>query len=110
MADEGQNINIKKAWFAPLLTPQVIIMLCTALVGAVLFIDKVKRATKEVDDLKREQVTKVPREEFAALKDQVTRQYTTQREMNDKTLREVEEIKKWIEYQKGYQQATKDKK
>lgn len=42
------------------------------------------------------------------LKEQVTRQYATQREMNDKTNKEVDELKLWMEYHKGYEQARKD--
>lgn len=44
------------------------------------------------------------------LKEQVSRQYSTQREMNDKTNKEVDVLKLWVEYQKGYQQAVKEKK
>jgi sensor domain CHASE-containing protein len=43
-----------------------------------------------------------------SLKEQVARQYQTQREMNDKTNKEVDQLKLWAEYQKGYQQAEKD--
>lgn len=42
------------------------------------------------------------------LREQITRQYSTQREMNDKTNKEVEKILDYIEYQKGYEQAVKD--
>lgn len=110
MAEEAQNISIKKAWITTLLTPQVIVIIGTSFVGLVLFIDKVKRATKDVDNLNTKVETKISRDEFNALKDQVTRQYTTQREMNEKFLKEVEQIQTWIEYQKGYQQALKDQK
>lgn len=44
------------------------------------------------------------------LRDQVARQYQVQREMNDKTNKEVDQLKLWVEYQKGHQQAEKDLK
>lgn len=43
-----------------------------------------------------------------SLRDIVTRQYQTQREMNDKTNKEVDQLKLQSEYLRGYQQAIKD--
>ena len=44
------------------------------------------------------------------LRDQVLRQYTTQREMNDKTNKEVDVLKLEASYLRGYSQALKDLK
>ncbi len=41
------------------------------------------------------------------LRDQVTRQYSTQREMNDKTNKEVDNLKLWVEHEKGRQEGYK---
>lgn len=43
------------------------------------------------------------------LKDQVSRQYQIQREMNEKTNKEVDALKLEASYLKGYQEAQKDK-
>lgn len=44
------------------------------------------------------------------LRDQVQRQYGTQREMNEKTNSEVDELKLWKAWMEGYHQAEKDLK
>lgn len=41
------------------------------------------------------------------LEDRVSKQYATQREMNDKTNKEVETLKLWVEFQKGVQEGRK---
>ena len=48
------------------------------------------------------------KKDLKALQEQVTRQYSIQREMNEKTNEEVEALKLWVEYHKGYEQARKD--
>jgi hypothetical protein len=42
------------------------------------------------------------------LKDQVQRQYGVQRDMNDKTNKEVDELQEWKARHEGYEQAKKD--
>ena len=42
------------------------------------------------------------------MEETVNRQWQLQREMNDKTLKELQGIKDWIEHRKGYEQALKD--
>lgn len=42
------------------------------------------------------------------LKEQVTRQYATQREMNDKTNKEVDALKLWAEFEKGRQKGSNE--
>jgi len=44
------------------------------------------------------------------LREQVTRQYSTQREMNDKTNKEVDELKLWRARQEGYKQGQDSRK
>ena len=47
------------------------------------------------------QEVKMLRKDVESLREQVTRQYGTQREMNDKTNKDVNEVKMWIEFHKG---------
>lgn len=44
------------------------------------------------------------------LKEQIIKQYSIQREREDKTDKEIETILDYIEFEKGYQQAQKDLK
>lgn len=44
------------------------------------------------------------------LKEQIIKQYSTQRDREDKTDKEIETILDYIEFEKGYQQALKDLK
>jgi len=44
---------------------------------------------------------KMLRKDVEALKDQVTRQYGVQREMNEKTNKDVTDVKMWVEFHKG---------
>lgn len=50
---------------------------------------------------------KLLRRDLESLREQVTRQYGTQREMNEKTNREVNEIEKWVEFEKGKQSVER---
>jgi len=43
-----------------------------------------------------------------SLREQVQRQYGVQREMNEKTNKEVDDLKLWKAYQEGYHQAKKE--
>lgn len=45
-----------------------------------------------------------------AIDDKVTRQYGIQREMNEKTNKEVDDLKQWKAWTEGYKQAEKDLK
>lgn len=42
------------------------------------------------------------------LKEQVQRQYSTQRDMNEKTNKEVDEVKLWKAWMEGYMAAQKE--
>lgn len=53
---------------------------------------------KELDDKVNNRVT-LP--EFKAQQEQVIRQYGTQKTFEDKTTKDLEEIRKWIEFHKG---------
>jgi len=44
------------------------------------------------------------------LKEQVTKQYSTQRDMNDKTNKEVDDLKLWKAYEEGYHKGITDSK
>lgn len=45
-----------------------------------------------------------------ALEERVTRQYATQRAVEDKMRAEIDVLKAWMEWRKGYDQAAKDLK
>lgn len=42
------------------------------------------------------------------LDDKVTRQYSVQREMNDKTNNDVNELQEWKAWQEGYKKGVED--
>ena len=87
--EQNQNSN---AWYKTLLTPQTFFYLIGAVVATVIFWYRTQESWakgKEVED-------------------KVNRQYQVQREMNDKTAKEIEEIKQTLKYMEGYEQAKKD--
>jgi hypothetical protein len=45
-----------------------------------------------------------------AIEERVTRQYSSQRAVEDKMRAEIDVLKAWMEYRKGYDQAIKDAK
>lgn len=45
-----------------------------------------------------------------ALEERVTRQYATQRAVEDKMRAEIDVLKAWMEYRKGYDAGMKEKK
>jgi hypothetical protein len=47
------------------------------------------------------QEVKMLRKDVESLRDQVTRQYGVQREMNEKTNKEVQGLREWVEFHKG---------
>jgi hypothetical protein len=108
MEEQKQDISIKRAFFGSFLTPQALFMLGAGLVSIVLFIDRLKRSTKEVEVISVKLEDKVSSHRFEDLEEKVNRYHTTQTEMNEKTNEEVEEVKDWIEFQKGYKQALDD--
>ncbi len=84
---EAQN----RKWYS-WVTPQTFIYIMGAIVATVVFW---QRTQDSWDKVKRMEET-------------VNRQWQLQREMNDKTLKELQGIKDWIEHRRGYEQALKD--
>lgn len=70
----------------------------TVLVGIVLLIGNIFLTWKNVGD---NQIM------IKELKEQINRQYQTQREMNDKTNKEVDQLKLQSEYQRGLREGQK---
>lgn len=52
---------------------------------------------------------KLLRQDYNVLKEQVNRQYGTQRDMNDKVHDEIEKINLKLSFQDGYEKALKEK-
>ena len=94
--------NHKKPWYEDLLRYLPAIML----VGGGLYSffitwDEVKRLRKELEVVKEER-------DLSLLKEQVQRQYTVQREMNEKTNSEVNELKMWRSFMLGKEAVKKE--
>lgn len=81
----SQPVNKVSWWEATLKLLPVLIIVGGGFSSYILMNNQVKILTKD----------------FEALKEQVTRQYGTQREMNDKTNKEVQGLREWVEFHKG---------
>lgn len=95
-----------KKWYEGFLTPQTAIMILVGFASVVTFYNDVNLIRSKIKVIEN----KAEITDIKALDEKVTRQYSVQREMNDKTNKEVDELKLWMEYQKGYEQAKKDYK
>jgi hypothetical protein len=109
MEQQEGNIQIKKAWFGNFITPQTMLWILAAFVGAVLFWKDSRDNWQKVAQLEKRMETKADAESVRDLDEKVTRQYSVQREQNNQTGKQIEEALDWIEFQKGYMQGQKDK-
>lgn len=82
-----------------------IILVGTGFISLVAFWYDTKAVARKVDTNKVETDAIIK-----AIDDKVTRQYSVQREMNEKTNKEVDELKLWKAWREGYIQAEKDLK
>lgn len=83
----------------------VIFLIGGGFISIVAFWYDSKAVARKVDTNKAETDARIN-----AIDDKVTRQYGTQRDMNDKTNKEVDELKLWKSFMEGYRQAEKDLK
>lgn len=100
-----------KKWWESFITPQTGVMLLAGFASLVVFWNDQKNIKADLHIIKSDMKVmqdKADVTDIKALDEKVNRQYSTQREMNDKTNKEVEELKLWMEYHKGYEQAIKD--
>lgn len=100
-------------WFAKQIDIKTVIMIVGGLITAMLTTaffywnthlnwDKGDQTEKRVSSLEK---SKVDREEFLLLKEQVQRQYTSAKEDRDKEFKAIEEVADWMHYEKGRQQG-----
>lgn len=106
------NTDRKVSWLD--LIPKLIAVL--APLGIVLFFlfklydlindnnDKLKSMQEELSNVRKELSNKTDKHEFKDLDEKVSRQYSI---FNDRMLRDVDPMKTWIEYHKGYLDGSK---
>lgn len=97
-------------WYSSLLTPQMFLMALTGIIAGTAFWIKTednwkKTASKaDADDLK------ILQQRVEALEERVTRQYTVQRESNEKTDSKVEGALYWQHNWEGYWKGLHEEK
>lgn len=97
----------QKSWVRSLLTPQLVIYLAGGLVAVVIFWTRTQSSWAKVNELEGTVNKKATVDAVKAIDEKVNRQYQTNREMNEKLINEIEEIKLWIEFEKGKQSVKK---
>lgn len=97
-------------WFSGQIDIKLVIMFLGAMIAVAFFWKDSHSNWDKTDKLEEVTQTKASQDDFKALKEQVSRQYSTQSSRDDKQDANLYDIIKWVEQQKGYQQAIKDLK
>lgn len=95
-------------WYSSLLTPQTFLMALTGLVAASIFWYKTEDNFKETGTKADAEDLKILQERVQNLEDRVTRQYTVQRESNEKTDAKVEGALYWQHAWEGYWKGLRE--
>lgn len=102
-----QTQTTKTSWYQSVLNIQTVFAICGAIFAVCAFIIQVRSHDKDISQIKKDLLLKSSLEETRALRDQVNRQYQTQREKDNEQDKQVKENSDWIEYQKGFQDGQK---
>ena len=97
-------------WFSAQIDIRTVVMFFAAIIWVAFFWKDSHSNWDKTEKLEQVVNTKANQEDFRAVKEQVTRQYSTQSARDQTQDNKIEENSDWIEYQKGYQQALKDLK
>lgn len=94
-------------WWTGMINIQTVAMLGAAFVAVVIFWKDSKDNWNKTSRLENVVNTKASADELKALREQVNRQYQTQREKDNEQDRQVKQNADWIEWQKGFQAGQK---
>lgn len=94
-------------WWSNYLTPQTMFWICAGFVWAVIFWKDSHDNWDKTKQLELNIERKADADDLKALKEQVTRQYSTAKEDREKESKQIEEALDWIEFEKGRQAGYK---
>lgn len=105
MSDTPVNIQSSKTWVGSFLTPQTMLWILAGFVTLVIFwkdshdnFDKTKELEKAIG-------AKADADDLRALKEQVNRIYSTNKEDREKENKAIEEVADWMHEQEGRRMA-----
>ena len=96
-------------WYSSLLTPQTFLMALTGLVAATIFWSKTEDNWKKTETKADKDDVKMLEERIKDLEDRVTRQYSVNRETNDKNEKDIEQALDWQHQWDGYWKGVHEK-
>lgn len=105
----GPGKTITK-WWSGSINIQTVVLILGAFASTVLFWKDSHDNWDKTGKLEEVVNGKASAEDLKVLKEQVNRQYTTEREQHEKEDAKIEEALDWIEFQKGYQKRAEEEK
>lgn len=104
-----QTTTTTTKWYQSLLTPQVVLFILSGLVAVVIFWIKTEDNWKQTATKADKETVDKLEEKIKDLEDKVTRQYSVQRDQNEKELIQIEEALDWQHEWDGYWKGLKEK-